>query len=271
MNNRYILYIDILGFTELVRQRSNLVDQIYEAIASLNVHNHSSFKTVVFSDTIVVYNIEGSDTPRDSKYLIMFMCEFVKDLMHRLTGRGVFFRSVITKGDFVHYEINKVPCFYGNALINAYNAEKELKAIGLFIDNALLEFCNIFKYEKYNDNYSFVYITQSLYEIEDYALDGFPIPSELIEHTDSKWYVFPEIMHICEMYEGSINDAFIDSIKIKYKKSWEMYCKHYPNITSQLLNSNLEPKSISPKVNWNEVIERYPEDYSYITEDKVEF
>lgn len=124
MNNRYILYIDILGFTELVRQRSNLVDQIYEAIASLNVHNHSSFKTVVFSDTIVVYNIEGSDTPRDSKYLIMFMCEFVKDLMHRLTGRGIFSRSVITKGDFVHYEINKVPCFYGNALINAYNAEK---------------------------------------------------------------------------------------------------------------------------------------------------
>ncbi|MDE1487624.1 hypothetical protein KKI90_15025 [Xenorhabdus bovienii] len=200
MNERFFLYLDILGFTELVRQGSKKIDDLYEVIASLNVHRHDAFKVIVFSDTVVVYNVDGGDTLEDARYLIMFMCEFVKDLMHRLTGRGVYFRAVITYGDFTHYEINDTPCFYGNALIDAYNSEKELKAIGLFIDKKISHHCNIFKYLEFNENYDFVYVTQSLDEVEGYGLGGFPIPSYLIEWTDSKWYILPEIEHVNNMY-----------------------------------------------------------------------
>lgn len=56
-------------------------------IASLNTNRHDALKVVVFSDTVVVYNVNGGDTPEDAGYLIIFLCEFVKDLMHRLTGR----------------------------------------------------------------------------------------------------------------------------------------------------------------------------------------
>jgi hypothetical protein len=132
--DRYFLYLDILGFTDLVKKRSDrVIHDLYEVIASVNANKHDAFKVVVFSDTVVVYNVNGGDTPRDSSYLIMFMCEFIKDLMHRLTGRGIYFRALITKGDFTHYELNGMPCFFGNALVDAYYAEKELKAIGLFM------------------------------------------------------------------------------------------------------------------------------------------
>lgn len=35
--DKYFLYIDILGFSELVKNGSNEIDELYEIIASLNV------------------------------------------------------------------------------------------------------------------------------------------------------------------------------------------------------------------------------------------
>ncbi|MGC1020278.1 hypothetical protein WKH71_05380 [Pantoea agglomerans] len=271
MNERFFLYLDILGFTDLVKQGSERIDDLYEVIASLNVHKHDAFKVIVFSDTVVVYNVDGGHTSADAKYLIMFMCEFVKDLMHRLTKRSVYFRAIITHGDFTHYEINNVPCFYGNALIDAYNSEKELKAIGLFIDKKISHHCNIFKHLNFNDNFNFVYVTQSLEEIEEYGSSGFPIHPDLIECTDSKWFILPEIEHINNMYIGSRNNSYIESVRKKYDASWNMYCKHYPHITAQLLASNNNITSISPDVEWQEVFDRYPEDYNYAIESKITY
>lgn len=266
MNERFFLYLDILGFTELVRQGSEKIDDIYEVIASLNAHKHDAFKVIVFSDTVVVYNVDGGNTPADAQYLIMFLCEFVKDLMHRLTGRNVYFRAVITHGDFTHYEINGMPCFYGNALVDAYNSEKELKAIGLFIDKKIAKYCHIFKYAEYNDNYNFVYVTQALDEPESYCTYELPIEAELINMTDSKWFILPEIIHVNNMYLGSVNADFPEAVRNKYAASWEMYCKHYPVLTSHLLSSGNDVTAISPDVEWDEVFERYPEDFKYAIE-----
>ncbi|WP_322406010.1 hypothetical protein U0358_08445 [Idiomarina sp. PL1-037] len=263
MNERFFLYLDILGFSQLVRQGSEKIDDLYEVITSLNAHSHDAFKVVVFSDTVVVYNVNGGDTPEDSKYLIMFMCEFVKDLMHRLMGRNVFFRAVITYGDFTHYELNDVPCFYGNALVDAYNSEKELKAIGLFIDKRISHYSSIFKYREFNKNYNFVYITQALDEVEMYGKGGFPIPADVIECTDSKWFILPEIHHVNSMYIGSMNSEYSESIREKYAAAWDMYRQHYPRLTERLLSSGNDVTSVAPEVNWKEVFDRYPEDYSY--------
>jgi len=54
-----------------VSQSNARIDDLYEVIASLHVHNHPSFKVIIFSDTILVYNVEGEDTRRDRTYLIM--------------------------------------------------------------------------------------------------------------------------------------------------------------------------------------------------------
>lgn len=270
--DRYFLYLDILGFSELVKDKSGrTINDLYEVIASLNANNHDAFKVVVFSDTVVVYNVNGGDTPQDAKYLIMFMCEFVKDLMHRLTGRGIFYRAVITHGDFTHYELNGIPCFFGNALVEAYNAEKELKAVGLFIHKSISQFCHIFKYKQFNDNYNFVYVTQALEELEEFGADRFPIPKNWIEDTDAKWHIVPELDHVSNMYLGSVDKSYPESVQAKYKASWEMYCKQYPRLTAQLFAAGQDITSVSPQVKWKEVLERFPEDCSYAIKTKIEY
>jgi len=272
LTNRYFLYLDILGFTELVRQQNGAtINDLYEVVASLHANDHGSFKVVVFSDTIVVYNVEGGNSRRDASYLIMYLCEFVQDLMHRLTGRGIFFRAVITHGDFTHYELNGIPCFFGNALVDAHNSEKELKGIGLFIRKDICVNCDIFKYREFNENYNFVFVTQALDEIEDWGSDGYPIPSQLIEDTDAKWFIVPELDHISNMYLGANDATYSESIKVKYQASWDMYCKQYPKLTAQLMASNHNMTSISPSVKWQEVLDRHPENCSYAINTRVEF
>jgi hypothetical protein len=91
MTDRYLLYIDILGFSDLVAGSDPKIHDLYEVIASLNVHDHPSFRAIIFSDTILVYNVEGQDTRSDRSYLVMYLCEFAQDLQHRLTAKDIFF------------------------------------------------------------------------------------------------------------------------------------------------------------------------------------
>jgi hypothetical protein len=57
MDDHYLLYIDVLGFKKLVDEAPDRVDDLFEIVASLNLHQHHDFAAIVFSDTILVYNI----------------------------------------------------------------------------------------------------------------------------------------------------------------------------------------------------------------------
>ena len=56
MQKKYLLYIDILGFANLVSKKPKEVKKIYEVVNELNVHRQSEFKAIIFSDTILIYN-----------------------------------------------------------------------------------------------------------------------------------------------------------------------------------------------------------------------
>jgi hypothetical protein len=182
-NDRYLLYIDILGFSDLVTADSRKVHDLYEVIASLNVHKHPSFQAIVFSDTILVYNTHRPTTAYDRHYLVMYLCEFAQDLQDRLTGRGIVFRAVLVHGEFMHYELNSVPCFFGTALINAYRSEKQIPAIGLFTEHSIVPDSDIFQTTPFNDRYDFVFITQTLETIENEHGGIFPIDRFYLEET----------------------------------------------------------------------------------------
>lgn len=268
MNERFFLYIDILGFTDLVQSGSDKINDLYEVIASLNAHRHDAFKVVVFSDTIVVYNVNGGDTHEDARYLVMFLSEFVKDLLHRLTGRDIYFRAILTYGDFTHYELNGIPCFFGNALVDAHNSEKEIKSVGLFIHKKIAHYCDIFKHREFNEDYNFVYVTQSLRDVENYGYSGYPIIWDLIGGTEAEWQIYPEANHVREMYYGFINNNYPESVKTKYQSSWNMYCKQYPNFTSHLLGNDFDIFTICPSADWDRVEKRHPESCTYAIESK---
>lgn len=267
---RYLLYIDILGFSDLVKRDSRAVQDLYEVIVSLSALRHYAFKTIVFSDTILVYNILGADTPRDKSYLVMYLCEFARDLQHRLTGRDIAFRAVLVRGEFQHYELNGVPCFFGRALIDAYKAEKEIKAIGLFIDKRIAGDSRIFKAHPYNENFSFVYITQSIERVEYLYGGRLPLDRFELEGTDLIWSLTPELLYVKRVHTQMQTHPAEDA-RHKYASTWALLKAHYPRTIEQLVAIDFDLEIICPGASWQEVLARFPEDFSSVIESRREY
>ena len=267
-NDRYLLYIDILGFSDLVTSKSPRVHDLYEVIASLNVHQHQSFRAIVFSDTIVVYNVRRPRTAHDRHYLVMYLCEFAQDLQHRLIGRGVLFRAVLVRGDFIHYEINSVPCFFGSALIDAYRSEKKIKAIGLFMDRSIVRDSDIFQTRPFNEKYHFVFITQNLNTIEDLHGGIFPIDRFSLEASDLIYFLVPEILHLKQLNDLATSHED-EEVRLKCNNTLALFRARYPQLLESLEATKFSLEAISPGANWTKVTSRFPEDYSYAVKKKV--
>lgn len=269
MTNRYLLYIDILGFSDLVAAGSPRVHDLYEVIASLNVHRHSAFRAIVFSDTVLVYNTEGGDTKSDRAYLVMFLCEFAQDLQHRLTKRGLFFRAVLVRGEFTHYELNSIPCFFGPALVEAHRAEKEIKAIGLFIKKSIVEDSDIFKTISFNQDFDFVFITQSLETAEHLYGGSYPMDRILLEETELIYHLVPEVMYLQELH-ANMKNQLDAKVRTKYARSWGLLKERYPKTIRVLEANNFDWQALCPGAGWAAIESRYPESYSWAITTRVE-
>jgi len=99
MDEKLLLYLDILGFSELV-SKSAKVQELYSIVDKLNVFSHKpQFECIVFSDTMLVYNSVPL-SQNDRSTAVMWMCEFAQDLFYRLIGRDLYFRALLTEGQF---------------------------------------------------------------------------------------------------------------------------------------------------------------------------
>ena len=70
MQQKFLLYIDFLGFRDIVASPER-IRSLYMIVDSLNAHKHHSFTTIVFSDTILVYNKVQPANEEDRKYYVM--------------------------------------------------------------------------------------------------------------------------------------------------------------------------------------------------------
>lgn len=265
--NKYFLYIDILGFSQLVATSPEKVDDLYEAVASLNVHAHDAFEAIVFSDTVLIYNTVDSAHTKDDEYLVMYLCEFAKDLQYRLAGRDIAFRAILTYGPFVHYTLNNIPCFYGQALIDTYNAEKNIQAMGVFIDKSISKYITVFSLSSFDDKYDFVHTTQSFQEVEDLHQGVFPLNEFSLTQTDLGVVFAAEFLYAKYLYDNSLSQS-VETIKQKYVNTIEFYRSRYPKSMAVLLSQNFSPNTVSSSVQWHEYLNRYPESFSYIRNRK---
>jgi hypothetical protein len=270
MKDRYLLYIDILGFTDLVSESNAKIQDLYEVIASLNVHDHPSFKAIIFSDTILGYNVEGEDTRRDRTYLVMYLCEFAQDLQHRLTEKDIFFRAVLVRGGFTHYELNQIPCFFGEALIRAYKAEKTIQAIGLFMQNDIIKDSDIFPTTPFGDDYSFVYITQSLTRVEEGQIGELPVDAWLMEDTDELYHFTPEVFYLRRLKHFADNHAHL-KVREKYNATLNLYKLQYPKTIAFLDANDFKLEACSPKADWAKAIEQWPQAFDWAVKERKDY
>jgi len=250
MSDKYLLYIDILGFSELVEKNPEQINTIYSIIDSLNVHKHEGFRTIVFSDTILVYNIHDSSGEADHQYFVMFACEFAQDLLHRFVGTDRFFRAVLTYGAFDHYNLKNTECFYGPALVRAYNAEKLIQSHGLFIDERPNRYNSVFQSTRYDKSLKFVYLTQALDQFLFLAQDCLPISASLLNDTDDGYHLLPEIRYLQDIYR-LMNTHPDPRVRTKHLTAWHFYRSKYQLIVDELERNNFRPEALSPEYDWS--------------------
>jgi hypothetical protein len=260
MINKYLLYIDILGFGELVEQDPKAIDEIYSIVDSLNVHRHDAFTTIVFSDTILVYNKNDPSQRYEHSYYVMFACEFAQDLLHRFVAKDRFFRAILTYGAFDHYRLENTECFYGPALVSSYKKEKMIQSHGLFIDNNCNRYNDVFNTAQYDTSLRFVYLTQALDRFSYFAQDGLPIDASLIDDTDEAYVLMPEIRHLQDIY-WLMHKHPDPRVRVKHLAAWHFYRSKYQVIVDELERNKFRPESISPKYDWSRDIDLLLRDY----------
>lgn len=249
MTERFLLYIDILGFADMTRKEPRKVARIYSILDDLNVHRHNAFKTIVFSDTVLVYNPVVAATRDESEYLVWYLIEFAEDLHHRLTGQDAFFRAVITLGDFSHYGLKNIECFYGAALINAYLAEKKLPSVGVFIDDRCNAFNKYFRTERFNGDFSFVYMNRAMEELNTLAGGNFPLPTWDHSLEDLTPFLPWQVQFLKDVH-ANMRTHPDPNVRGKFLTAWDFYQKRYPKMARVLEQSGFNVDSLAGRPAW---------------------
>lgn len=255
MKSTLFLYVDVLGFSDLVEQKGE-VEKLYKVIDSIALHRDQSYRAIVFSDTILAYNRFDSLQGQGKAIELMFLIEFTQDLLRRLVGSGIAFRAIIKEGEFHHEQMMNIEKFYGRTLIDAHRDEKNLIGTGLFLDVALRDFNQIFGYHPFSDRYDFIYLTQRLTVLTLRGSDGernlsaskaglihYPVPGALIDGTDSEFGIYPEIMHLRDIYKNMTSHP-VPAVRAKYLATWQMYVEGYPGLTDSFLKHGLQPTGV---------------------------
>lgn len=260
MGARYLLYIDILGFSELVRTDRDAVNKLYATLDSLNVHRHEAFTTIVFSDTILVYNRLEPRSDDDHEYLVMYGCEFFQDLLYRTIGTGIHLRAILLHGDFQHERLENIESFFGDALIDAYRLEKEVQSTGLFIHESAARYNKIFPVASLSDHLSFVFLNQTLQRLQEYSGGELPMPKDaawLLVETDMIWHLVFDVRMLQEIHQN-MRTHFDPRVRVKFLTTWDFFVQRYPHLLGTLVEEAFSLRAISPDIDWSEAAQRVP-------------
>jgi hypothetical protein len=132
---RYLLFLDILGFSDLVENRPareiyDVVDNALKAFARWEGLN-GSFKTIYFSDTFLFYQ----DPKGFGKWAFLDIYAIGGMVLSALLAEGIPARGAISFGEFeVEFDSSgRHQVYFGKALIEAYKAERDEKWIGITV------------------------------------------------------------------------------------------------------------------------------------------
>ena len=246
---RFLLYIDILGFKDMTLTEPRKVARIYSILDRFNVFKHPNFKTIVFSDTILTYNPIEVHTDPDREYMVWYLTEFAEDIHHRLVGQDVWFRAVSVAGDFNHYRLNNVECFFSASLITAYLAEKKLPLIGLAMHRSCQPYNRYFQIEPFTSDYAFVCLARQLREYQKVVGDELPFVDSVI---DDFVPAMPEAVRFLRDLYTLMRTHEEPAVRAKALATWDFYSRCYPKIIAALLQADFSLDALAPPGTWSD-------------------
>lgn len=251
MSDRLFLYIDILGFKELIESGGDVFD-LFQTIDELNVHNDNDFHCIVFSDTILVY---GDDRWLSApSQAVMWLVEFAQDLFYRLIVKDIHFRAYITIGDFHHYKLNNIEAYYGQALVDCYTKEKDIQCVGVFIDNSLVKYSDIFHTNKFDDNCHFVHVMQHLDQISA-PYNSYPLSGYELKATGMEWWTVYLLRYLETIYHHGQDASLSERVRQKHRNAWAMISTRHGGLLQRLVTVNFDFASVV-EIDWTEPLAR---------------
>jgi hypothetical protein len=273
MQSTLFLYIDILGFSDLIKDISR-VEHLYKILDNARLHRDSNYRAIVFSDTIIVYHTHSNLTGTSKATELMFLIELTQELFLRLVGSGIFFRAVITEGSFHHKKLKNLEAFYGQALVDTYRAEKSIPSIGLFLENKLRKFNQVFRWRIFSPQFDFIYLTHqctcltptfeesffpsSISNFNPFVDPEFPLPGLVLTSSGSEFLIYPEIIHFREVY-NEMNNHPDPNVRTKHLAAWNMYCLGYPKLMKSLVDHEFAPEGLA-ELDWTEIEQRFEQE-----------
>jgi len=268
MKETLFLYIDILGFSDLIKNREQ-ASHLYEILDSTRIHHDSNFNSIVFSDTIVAYNRHTNLSKEAKEIEVMYLIELTQDIFQRLIGSNIFFRAVITEGEFVHKRLENFESYYGEALVETYRAEKGLSGTGLFLNRKLRDLNRIFRFKEFSAEFDYIFLTHICSGLTPWLkrkvddndradYKEFPLPPELLTDQALEFLVYPELFHFHEVYKN-MNNHPVPKVREKYLTTWNMYSLAYPGLTRSLIEHNFAPEGIA-QIDWTKAKEMYEQE-----------
>ncbi len=248
MPETLFLYLDFLGFRALSASPAK-VRRLFETLNGCAIHRDSNFRTVVFSDTLLAYN---SVSPIGHQHMgteLMFLIEFVQDIIHRLTGSGITFRALIRFGEFEYARLQLLEAYFGEALIASYDDEQKLPATGLFLHESVIAYNHIFSAERFSENYHFSFLAYDLTRLADLGSD-YPVNVDVTMWREAgiEERVLFQVQHLRDLHEGTLHPN--PSIRSKFLGSWSMYQRSYPLLVKTLVDSDFNPASLC-ELDWS--------------------
>ena len=140
-NGRYLVYLDLLGFSKMVKENSlkEVIKIIDSALAPFRdwEQQNGFFKTIYFSDTFLFF--QESKGYCDRVFLDAYALGGM--ILSALLAQKIPARGTITFGEF-HVALDSSSrhlLYCGKALVEAYEAEKQENWIGISIQKSAWE------------------------------------------------------------------------------------------------------------------------------------
>jgi hypothetical protein len=269
MTDRFLLYIDLLGFTEIVRAKNQILPDLFQALDKSSAHGHGVFRVIQFSDTLLIYNAVEPTTSHDKNYVVMYLCEFAQEIQYKLLGRDTFFRGVITFGQFEDTEqtpnttYQNIRAFWGVSLVKAYLAASQIQAIGLFVDETAISHMNIFETHLF-DREAGLWFADTATTLRNKFFDGvdFSYAQEDIVSSGNESLVAYDLVYLRRLYEHSHDLNLAPRVRNKYLNTWEIYRRKYRGLCSALEENAFDFDKIMP-IGWQQFTDKVgtPEGY----------
>ena len=251
MTERLFLYIDILGFGDMIKSGYD-VAAIYRHIDRLNVHRDEYFRCIVFSDTILVYAHEAWMKYPDKG--LMWLIEFAQDFVYQLIPIDIHIRAYITQGDFEHYQLDHVEAYYGKALVECYEREKQIKSTGVFLDSKLAPLSTIFKLTPFDDKSHYVHVLQDLdaisWRYEEYPMDGWIVETQGLE-----WQTAYALRYVKNTYDHANDVGLPEAVRLKHQNAWKMISAKHPGLARRLEEAQFDFAKVV-RLDWTEPMRR---------------